>query len=113
MEKEPILPDYVTDKYKLLFNSLPFPNIVRTRNITREGLYSLIEKNELKWSYSNFVQVHDYIEGIISWGKTPTLLYFSKVQNEDTYKLQILTNNLDNIKMLLVGLNKFFTIDKI
>jgi hypothetical protein len=113
MEKEPILPDYVIDKYKTLFNSFPFPNSVRTRNITREGLYSLIEKNELKWSYSNFVQSHDYVEGIVGWGKTPTLIYFSKVENEYTYKLYILTNNLDNIKMLLVALDKFFTIDKI
>lgn len=113
MEKEPILPEYVIDKYKTLFNSFPFPNIVRTRNITREGLYSLIEKNELKWSYSHYINGYEYIEGIVGWGSKPVLLYFKKLDNDNTYKIYALTNNIDNLDMLLIGLNKFFTIDKI
>jgi hypothetical protein len=113
MEKESILPDYVTDKYKLLFNGFSFPNIVRTRNITKTGLDTLIEKNELKWSYSHYITGYEYIEGLISWGSNPVLIYFKKLDNDNTYKIYVLTNNIDNLNMLLIGLNKFFTIDKL
>jgi hypothetical protein len=113
MEKETILPDYVIEKYKTLFKSFPFPNIVRTRNITKTGLEQLIEKNEIIWSYSYYITCYEYFEGIVSWGINPVLIYFKKLENDNTYKLYVLTNNLDNLDMLLIGLNKFFTIDKL
>jgi hypothetical protein len=53
------------------------------------------------------------MEGVIRWSKNQVLIYFQKVENESTYKINILTDDLSRIDILLVGLNKFFTIDNI
>ena len=42
-----------------------------------------------------------------------SLRSFKKIENDSTYKVFILTTDLNQISMLLMGLNKFFTIDKI
>ena len=114
MKKEQEIPDYVFEFYKKTYHIDDYPNIVRTRNITKSGLDILLNKNKLVWSST----IHDdgmfnYIQGCVVWGSNPVLIYFKKLENDSSYKLFILTSELDNINLLLIGLNKFFTIDKV
>jgi hypothetical protein len=111
--KEEIIPTHVYDTYKRSFNTDKYPNIVRTKNITKDGVNALIEKNNLVWSNSIHDSGYIHLEGIVNWGADKVSVFFKKIENDSTYKLYILTDNLDKINMLLVGLNKFFTIDKI
>jgi hypothetical protein len=53
------------------------------------------------------------MEGLIRWGSNNIWLYFNKIDNDPTYKLYILTFANQDILMLLRGLNKFFTIDRL
>lgn len=111
--KEEIVPTHVHDTYKGVFNTNKYPNIVRTKNVTSEGIKTLIEKNNLIWTNSIYDSKYTHLEGIVTWGPLSIFIYFKKIENDSTYKVYILTSSLDNIEMLLVGLNKFFTIDKI
>jgi hypothetical protein len=52
-------------------------------------------------------------EGLITWGDFSVLIYFQKIENDSSYKIFILTDKLADVDLLIVGLNKFFTIDKI
>jgi hypothetical protein len=113
MEKEQEIPQHVLDYYKSTNDSVLNPTIVRTRNVTKLGLDTLIEKNGLEWSTSIFDEVYYYMEGLIQYGKTPVWFYFKKIDNDSTYKLYILTNKDQNLTMLLNGLNKYFTIDRL
>jgi hypothetical protein len=72
----------------------------------------LIEKNNLEWTNSIYDKGYIYIEGLVVWGKSKTFLYFKKNENEFTYKIHILTEDISKIDMLLIGLNKYYTIDK-
>ncbi len=114
MENEKLIPDHVFETFRNKFKTETYPNIIRTRSITKDGLDILINKNKVLWSstvydYSEF----KYIEGNIWWGNYDVLIYFKKIENDSTYKVFILTTDLNQISMLLMGLNKFFTIDKI
>lgn len=113
MEEKEEIPNHVIERYKITFKESLQPNIVRTKNITSDGVNTLIEKNKLIWSKSNYDKSFTHIEGVVLWGSSEVIVYFKKIDNENTYKIYILTNNLEKINMLLVGLNKFFTIDKI
>ena len=113
MEKEQEIPQHVLDYYKSTNDCILNPTIVRTRNVTKLGLDTLIEKNGLEWSTSIFDEVYYYMEGLIQYGKTPVWFYFKKIDNDSTYKLYILTNKDQNLTMLLNGLNKYFTIDRL
>jgi hypothetical protein len=113
MDKIEFVPSYVYDTFNTLFESVIRPNSVKTRNITSQGLTTLMEKGTVVWSNSLFDQKHYYLEGVIRWSKNQVLIYFQKVENESTYKINILTDDLSRIDILLVGLNKFFTIDNI
>ena len=113
MEKEQEIPQHVLDYYKSTNDSVLNPTIVRTRNVTKLGLDTLIEKNGLEWSTSIFDEVYYYMEGLIQYGKTPVWFYFKKIDDDSTYKLYILTNKDQNLTMLLNGLNKYFTIDRL
>lgn len=114
MESEFLLPDYVFKSFDLTFEKNIYPNIVQTKNITIEGLNILISKNKLIWSSSIYEKDHyDFKEGLIVWGINDVLIYFKKQEQDYVYKIFILTTNLDHLKMLILGLNKFFTIDGI
>ena len=113
MEKEQEIPQHILDYYKSTNDSVLNPTIVRTRNVTKLGLDTLIEKNGLEWSTSIFDEVYYYMEGLIQYGKTPVWFYFKKIDDDSTYKLYILTNKDQNLTMLLNGLNKYFTIDRL
>ena len=113
MEKEEFVPEYVYDIFKSLFENNLRPNCVRTKNITNEGLNQLITKGNLIWSNSVYDTKHQYVEGTIRWSKHEILIFFQKNKNEMTYKINILSDNLSKIDILLVGLNKYFTIDSI
>ena len=112
-EEKKTIPTHVYDTFKKLFNTDKYPNIVRTKNVTSEGVKTLIEKNSLIWTNSIYDSKYTHLEGIVTWGSLSVIIYFKKIENDSTYKIYILTSLLDNINMLLVGLNKFFTIDKI
>ena len=113
MEKEQEIPQHILDYYKSTNDSVLNPNIIRTRNMTKLGVDTLIEKNGLDWSSSIFDEVYYYMEGLIQYGKTPVWFYFKKIDDDSTYKLYILTNKDQNLTMLLNGLNKYFTIDRL
>ena len=100
--------------FKETENSVLEPNIIRTRNITKLGLDTLMEKNLIEWSSSVYHEdTYLYMEGLIRWGSNNIWLYFNKIDNDPTYKLYILTFANQDILMLLRGLNKFFTIDRL
>ena len=114
MEKEKEIPQHILNYCKETENSVLEPNIIRTRNITKLGLDTLMEKNLIEWSSSVYHEdTYLYMEGLIRWGSNNIWLYFNKIDNDPTYKLYILTFANQDILMLLRGLNKFFTIDKI
>lgn len=113
MEKEQEIPQHILDFYKTNHESVLNPNIIRTRNITKQGIDTLIEKNGLEWSASIYDDKHYYIEGLIQWGKNHLWFYFKKIDNDSTYKMYILTDKDRDITMLMNGLNKYFTIDRI
>ena len=93
---------------------LEFDERDRTRNITKLGLDTLMEKNLIEWSSSVYHEdTYLYMEGLIRWGSNNIWLYFNKIDNDPTYKLYILTFANQDILMLLRGLNKFFTIDRL
>lgn len=108
-----IIPDHVFKTYKHKFNLELYPNIVRTRNITKEGLDLLISKNILLWSQSIYTDTYNYIEGIITWGKENVIVYFKRVDNDNSFNIFILNDKQESINLLLKGLNKYFTIDQI
>jgi hypothetical protein len=114
MENNKLIPDHVFETFRDKFKTKTYPNIIRTRNITKDGLNILIDKNKVVWSFTVYYDDEfNYIEGNVLWGSNDVLIYFEKIVNETTYKLFILTLDIDNIKMLLSGLNKYYTIDKI
>lgn len=105
------IPEHIINEF--LNKNSNYPNIVKTRNITLDGIKVLIEKNNLDWTNSIYDKGYIYIEGLVVWGKSKTLIYFKKNENEFTYKIHILTEDISKIDMLLIGLNKYYTIDKI
>ena len=114
MEKEKEIPQHILDYCKETENSVLEPNIIRTKNITKLGLDTLMEKNLLEWSSSVYYDdEYHYMEGLIKWGKNNVWLYFKKIDSDSTYKLYILTNTGQDLLMLLNGLNKYFTIDRL
>lgn len=114
MENNKLIPDHVFETFKNKFKTETYPNIIRTKNITKDGLDILINKNKVLWSSTVYDHSEfNYIEGNIWWGSNEVLIYFEKIENDSTYKVFILTTDLNKINMLLMGLNKFFTIDKI
>lgn len=114
MDKDKLIPDHVFDTFENNFKTESHPNIIRTRNITKDGLDILINKNKVLWSSTIYdVGEYNYIAGTVKWGTNEVLVYFEKVTDNSTYKVFILTTDLNHINMLLIGLNKFFTIDRI
>ena len=113
MDKDKLIPDHVFNTFKNNFKTEIYPNIIRTRNITKDGLNLLTSKNKVLWSSTIYDGDFNYISGIVKWGSNEVLVYFEKIVNETSYKLFILTLDVDNIGLLLSGLNKFYTIDKI
>lgn len=113
MEEKEDIPKHVFERFNLTFNKKFIPNTVRTKNVNAEGLKNLIEKNKLIWSNSIYDNTYTYQDGIVMWGSSQVFVYFKKVESENTYKIYILTDDNTKIDMLLIGLNKFFTIDKI
>jgi hypothetical protein len=112
MEKEKEIPQHILDYCKKTQDSVLEPNVIRTRNITKLGLDTLMEKNLIEWSSSVYHEdTYLYMEGLIRWGSNNIWLYFNKIDNDPTYKLYILTFANQDILMLLRGLNKFFTIE--
>lgn len=111
-KKYELLPEHIIDFFKSDFKI--YPSIVTTRNITIDGLSKLTEKNKIEWSNSFFDgKKHYYNEGLIKYGNTKILMYFKKLEHENVFNLTILYSLEDNthLNFLLVGLNKYYTID--
>ena len=111
MEEKEEIPNHIFDRYRSINKFEFYPNIVRTKNIIRDGVDVLIKKNKLLWTNSNYDKRYIHNEGLIVWGGE--FLYFKKLDNDTTYKLYILTQDITKVEMLIFGLNKYFTIDKI
>ncbi len=110
--KEFILPKYITERYVESFSV--FPSIIRTKNITKEGIDELTKKNKIVW-FNKFFDGNKYhnLEGLITYGSKSDMIYYDKVESENIYKLYVLTNgeNSEAISFLIKSLNKYNTID--
>jgi len=115
MEEIEEIPKHIFERFMKTFDKKFIPNTVRTKNINAVGLKTLIEKNTLVWSNSIYDTIYTYIDGLVIWGSlsSEVFVYFKKVDSDNTYKIYILTDDNSKVDMLLIGLNKFFTIDKI
>ena len=113
MENKNFISEKIFEIYKNKFKTQTQPNIIRFKNITQKGIDTLIEKNKLEWSYSIFDNGFMFQEGLITWGDFLVLIYFQKIENDNSYKIFILTDKLTDVDILIVGLNKFITIDRI
>lgn len=113
MEEKETLPEHIFDRYKRHFGKQQKPSIIKTRNVIKNGIDTLVTKNRLLWSFSIYDNGYNHVEGIVHWGSSQVYVYFKKLENENTYKLYIISDNLEIVNPLLVGLNNFFTIDKI
>jgi hypothetical protein len=109
-----IVPDHVVAHFLTKHND--YPCIIKTRNITLDGVVKLYEKNKLCWYNAEFDGTQmNYLQGLIQYGKNKIMIYFERVHNENVYKLKIL-NTLENIEivyLLLKGINRYYTIDKL
>ena len=52
MENNKLIPDHVFETFRDKFKTKTYPNIIRTRNITKDGLNVLIDKNKVVWSFT-------------------------------------------------------------
>jgi len=107
-----ILPEHVISNF--MVRHVDYPCIIRTRNITLDGVTKLCEKNKLVWYdafYDGFRMQNK--EGLIQYGKNKIMIYFIKLEDESVFKLKILntTESLDIVYLLLKGINKYYTID--
>ena len=115
-EKKPFkIPDHVIDIFSKKYEM--YPCITQTRNVIYSGIELLLKKNKLIW-FNNLSDGETTIlrEGLIDYSSTyKMMIYVSIVGNEKIYKLFIFstTENKNNLDLLLKGLNKFYTIDKI
>lgn len=112
MENKDIIPDHIIELYKVKHNY--YPSILKTKNITNQGLTKLIENNSIEWLDSEFDgKKQNYLQGAINYGKTNILLFFKKMEHENIFTIKILysLDDMNNVNLLLVGLNKYFTID--
>lgn len=100
------IPDFIFEMVMKISDHDTMPDIVEVYGITENMIKTLIEKNKLEWqSYLYKHKRKIYNEGLITWGTTPTYLYFYK-DVEETYKFFILTYKLEGIGLLLMGLDK-------
>jgi hypothetical protein len=89
-----------------------YPSITKTRNITYEGLKTLMVKNKRLWY--NKLLLSDFtvdIEGVIEYGKL--MVYYKRNKDENIYKLYILNEGVEDqtFTLLINGLKKFYTIN--
>ena len=109
-----IVPDHVISHF--MVKHTDYPCIIRTRNVIIDGITKLHEKNRLIWYNADF-DGEDllYTEGLIQYGKNKIMIYFEKVEKENVYRLKILNalENLELVYLLLKGINKYYTIDKL
>lgn len=106
------IPIHIIELYQKKYDT--YPSILKTRNITNEGLKILIEKNSIEWLESEITgKTQIYLQGTIKYGKKEIFIYFKKLEHENIYNMKILYSlkEVDNVNFLLVGLNKYFTID--
>jgi len=109
-----IVPDHVVDifnkKYEL------YPCFTQTRNVTLEAIDVLTKKNKILWFYKIHNDNFLIREALIDYSSLyKIMIYVESKKNEKVYKLVILSPSevTTNIDLLIKGLNKFFTIDKI
>jgi hypothetical protein len=109
-----IVPDHIVDifikKYEL------YPCLVQTRNVTVEAIDVLTKKNKMLWFYKVYNNEFFIKQALIDYSSLYKIMVFvDSKENEKVYKLFILSSNDSgtNIDLLIKGLNKFYTIDKI
>ena len=103
------IPSFIFDIIKQQHLTKTIPNVIQTKNIDDNGLNALTNKNNFYWQssiYNDKAITHN--EGLIRWGgSSSTYVYFIK-SSDTQYKVFILTYIVDEITLLLTGLDKFF-----
>ena len=51
MEEKETLPEHIFDRYKRHFGKQQKPSIIKTRNVIKNGIDTLVTKNRLLWSF--------------------------------------------------------------
>ena len=110
-----ILPQHIVDiflkKYEL------YPCFTQTRNVTIDAINVLTKKNKIVWFNKVFDGQNTFIkEALIDYSSTyKIMIYVKSKENENIYKLIVMSSEDSglNLDLLLKGLNKFYTIDRI
>lgn len=98
---------YFEEKMKL------FPSIIRTDYYQLEALKSIMNKNKVAWSDKYFNgNMTIYLNGLIEFNDSDTILFFKKREHETIYKFFFLCKetSTDSIIFYLNQLKKYKTI---
>jgi len=109
-KKENTIPEHVINIFLKKYEN--YPSITRLRNITYDGLKTLMVKNKRLWY--NKILLSDFtidLEGVIEYGKL--IVYYDRNKDENVYKLYILNDGVEDqtFTLLINGLKKFYTIN--
>ena len=109
-KKENTIPEHVINIFLKKYGT--YPSITRLRNITYDGLKTLMVKNKRLWY--NKILLSDFtidLEGVIEYGKL--IVYYDRNKDENIYKLYILNDGVEDqtFTLLINCLKKFYTIN--
>lgn len=114
-EIEQIVPKHISQ----IFNKKHdlYPCFIQTRNVTLDAINVLTKKNKIVWFNKVYNDNQFYIkQALIDYSSIYKIMVFVDAkENEKIYKLIILCSEDSgaNVDLLIKGLNKFYTIDKI
>ncbi len=110
-----IVPEHVLDIFVKKYEQ--FPCFIQTRNVTVDAINVLTKKNKMVWFSKVFDGQNTLIkEALIDYSSTyKIMVYVKSKESEKIYKLIIMSSEDSgvNVDLLLKGLNKFYTIDRI
>ena len=110
-----IVPEHVLDIFVKKYEQ--FPCFIQTKNVTVDAINVLTKKNKMVWFSKVFDGQNTLIkEALIDYSSTyKIMVYVKSKESEKIYKLIIMSSEDSgvNVDLLLKGLNKFYTIDRI
>jgi hypothetical protein len=114
-KKEFKIPDHVINTYIDKYDI--YPSITQTRNVIQDAIDLLTKKNKKLWFESIYDGEKTFLKKVlIDYSTTyKIMIYVSSIDNEKVYKLFVFSDSeeTNNVGLLLKGLNKYYTIDKI
>jgi hypothetical protein len=106
------IPDHINEQFLKQFGQFPSQTTVSV--IKKEGVDTLIKKNEILWYKRQIHQgVEIYDEGVVGYGTNRMYIYFKRSEGALSYKLTILTvgtKDDNTLLMLINGLKPYFNI---